>query len=330
MESAGHRVMVTVRDLPSATGLLDHYGIPYIVIGTRGGSLAAKGLKQLLLDVKLAAIGIRNSVNLAIGSSITVAHASRISQMRSIVFDDDDDEVQPLMAKFGHPFAHLLVSPAALKGRRRRKSTLWYEGYHELAYLHPSRFTPDSSVLNVAGLQSGDNYFIMRFNLFRAHHDVGVKGLTLKQKVMLAERLSEHGRVFITTEGELEQELEPHRFPVAPHHIHSFMAYATLFVGDSQTMTSEAAVLGVPALRCNTLARSISYLNEQEEKYGLTFSYLPSQFDIMMAKMDELLAMPNLREEWQRRRQTMLNDKIDVTTYMHNLIENYYTKNPPF
>ena len=43
-----------------------------------------------------------------------------------------------------------------------------------------------------------------------------------------------------------------------------------MFIGDSQTMTSEAAVLGVPSLRCNSFAGRISYINEQEFKYGLT------------------------------------------------------------
>lgn len=320
----GHKVVVTVRDLPPATTLLGHYGIPYIIIGSRGGSLAGKGLTQLLLDIRMVKLGRKHSVDLAIGSSITVAHASRLGMMRSVVFDDDDDEVQPLMTRFGHPFAHRLLSPAALRGHRRQRSAVYYEGYHELAYLHPGRFTPDPAIPAMAGLKPGEKYFIMRFNLFKAHHDTGVHGLTLARKLRLAERLSEEGKVFVTTEGKLEPELEKYRFPVAPHLIHSFLAGATLFAGDSQTMTSEAAVLGVPALRCNTLARSISYLNEQELKYGLTYGFLPAEFENMMKKIDELLSMPNLKEEWQRRRHVMLSEKIDVTSFMLNYLEDYY------
>lgn len=33
--------------------------------------------------------------------------------------------------------------------------------------------------------------------------------------------------------------------------------------------------------------------------------------------------MPNLKEEWQRRRQKMLSEKIDVTAFMVWFIENY-------
>ncbi|MBK7488915.1 MAG: hypothetical protein IPI74_03700 [Bacteroidales bacterium] len=55
-------------------------------------------------------------------------------------------------------------------------------------------------------------------------------------------------------------------------------------------MTSEAAVLGVPAIRCNTFAGRISYLEEEEKVYGLTYAFHPMEFDRMMAKIKELLS----------------------------------------
>jgi uncharacterized protein len=76
-------------------------------------------------------------------------------------------------------------------------------------------------------------------------------------------------------------------------------------------------------LRCNSFAGRIAYLDEQEKKYRLTFAYTPDNFNAMFEKMKELLAMPALKEEWQRRRQIMLNDKIDLTSYMLHFIENY-------
>ncbi|MBE0673397.1 MAG: DUF354 domain-containing protein [Bacteroidales bacterium] len=319
----GHNVTVTVKDLPSATRLLDLYGIPYIIIGTRGKSVAGKGLNQIIFDMKLVALAFRKRIDLALGSSITIAHASRLSPMKSVVFDDDDDEVQPLMTRYGHPFAHALLSPESLRGRRRRADTIYHESFHELAYLHPSRFTPDASVLGEAGLEEGEPYFIMRFSAFKAHHDTGISGISLADKLRLSEYLSARGKLFITTEGDIEPELARYRLSVASHRIHSLMSYATMLVGDSQTMTSEAAVLGVPALRCNSFAGRIAYLEEQEKRYGLTYAYTPDNFNAMFEKMKELLAMPSLGEEWQRRRQIMLNDKIDLTDFMVRFIENY-------
>jgi predicted glycosyltransferase len=96
-----------------------------------------------------------------------------------------------------------------------------------------------------------------------------------------------------------------------------------MLIGDSQTMTSEAAVLGTPAIRCNTFVRRISYLEEEEFKYNLTYGFLPTDSEAMFGKIEELLAMSNLKQEWQRRREIMLANKIDVTAFFVWFIENY-------
>jgi uncharacterized protein len=96
-----------------------------------------------------------------------------------------------------------------------------------------------------------------------------------------------------------------------------------MLIGDSQTMTSEAAVLGTPAIRCNTFVGRISYLEEEEHTYNLTYGFLPTNSDAMFVKINELLAMPGLKAVWQKRRQKMLKDKIDVTAFYVWFIENY-------
>ncbi|MBE0676971.1 MAG: DUF354 domain-containing protein [Bacteroidales bacterium] len=326
MKKKGHNILVTVKNLPSATELLDLYGIPYMLIGARGGTIAAKALRQLQFDLSMIRIARQFNIDIGLGSSITLAHASRFCKMKSVIFDDDDDKVQPLMTKFGHPFTDLIVSPSSLVNARASRKALFYPGYHELAYLHPARFRPDSGVLNDAGVAAGERYFIMRFNAFLAHHDTGVKGLSAAQKMILVKQIEPHGRVFITTEAEIEPELSGYQLRLSPEKAHSLLSYATMFIGDSQTMTSEAAVLGVPALRCNTLAGSISYLREQEETYGLTYAYKPEEFNRLQDKIESLLGNPDLHGEWQRRRSAMLKEKIDVTAFMIWLVENYPEK----
>jgi hypothetical protein len=323
MKERGHDITVTVRELPSATSLLGLYDIPYILIGKRGRSVAGKALSQVRLNLAMLSLVRKKKIDLGIGSSITIAHVSRISRMKSIVFDDDDDEVEPLMVKYGHPFADTLVSPDALTGKRKKKGTVYYAGYHELAYLHPSRFTPDPAVLDEAGVSENEKFFIMRFNAFKAHHDTGIKGLSAGQKLELVNYLSAIGKVFITTEKEIEPELERFRLRIAPHKAHSLLYYSSMLIGDSQTMTSEAAVLGVPSLRCNSFAGRISYLEEQEKKYGLTFAFTPENFTGLKNKLKELLSMSGLRSEFHRRRDRMLTDKIDVTGFMGRLAEGF-------
>jgi len=314
LEEKGNVVVWTVKEIDVAKRLLNFYGFKYIVFEKKSDGLLGKILKQIQYDIKMLRICKNEKIDVAIGTSVTIAHVSKISKLKSIVFDDDDDDVQPLVTKYVNPFADSLLSPSALFGKRKRKDTIYYPGYHELAYLHPNRFVPDKNILKEAGLEENEKFFIMRFNVFKAHHDVGVQGLTLAQKLKLIAILEPHGKVFITTERDTEPVLKKYQLKVSPEKIHSLMAFATIFLGDSQTMTSEAAVLGIPSLRCNTFAGRISYIEEEEEKYQLTFGFKPKQFDEMVIKLNELLSFQNLRDEWQNRRLIMLRNchKINV------------------
>lgn len=323
LKEKGNTPLVTVRDIPAAKELLSLYNIPFVEIGSKSDSIGGKLVNQIKYDLRLSKIVKEQNIDLAIGTSITIAHVSKISKVKSLVFDDDDDEVQPLMTKLGHPFADYVVSPSALVNHRKKRNAIFYSGYHELAYLHPKNFTPDPEVLKSAGLKEGEKYFVLRFNSFKAHHDIGVQGLSIENKRKLVNILSLYGKLFITTEREIDPEFEKYKISIPPHKIHSFLAYAIMFLGDSQTMTSEAAVLGIPSIRSNSLVGRISYLEEEEHKYGLTFGFKPRDSERMFSKIKELLARPDLKEEWQKRRQKMLADKIDVTPFMVWFVENY-------
>lgn len=317
----GHQVTVVVKEIPSAMRLLDLYGIPYLNIGKKDDALMKKGLDQLTYDYRLLKMVREHHIDIGVGSSINIAHVSKLCKMKSIILDDDDDEVEPLFVKFGHPFADTILSPVDTP--RRSKKTVYVNTYHELAYLHPNRFIPDPSVLADAGVEEGEPYFILRFNAFKAHHDVGVVGLTIENKRRLVEYLKTQGKVFITTERDIDDEFKPYQLKVSPEKAHSLMYYATMLVGDSQTMTSEAAVLGTPAIRCNTFVGRIHYLEEEEHKYNLTYGFRPEQSEAMFQKIEELLSMPNLKQEWQSRRQKMLSEKIDYAQFLTWFIENY-------
>lgn len=321
--SKGHKVTWTIKEIEVVRQLLNHYGFSYHVFPKKSDSLVGKTLMQLRYDWMLLQLCWSEQIDIAIGTSVSVAHVSKLSRVNSIMFDDDDDEVQPLVTKYVSPYASTLVSPDVLRGKRKRKDTLFFPGYMELAYLHPKRFTPNPLVLHEIGVNKGEPFFIMRFNAFKAHHDVGIKGLSLEQKLKLIEILKPHGKIFITTERNIEPELRQYQMSVSPEKAHSLLAYAKIFIGDSQTMTSEAAVMGIPSLRCNSFAGRISYLEEQENRYGLTFGFLPDHFDKLLTKLNELLCNPNLKAEWQEKRQRMLNDKIDVTSFMFWFIETY-------
>jgi predicted glycosyltransferase len=313
---------VVTKDIASVKYLLTVFNIPFTVIGTKKDSLTAKALLQLWYNLRCFLIVKREKIDIMIGS-VTVAYLTRLTKCPSLLLDDDDDDVEPLMVKYVHPHISQILSPTALQGMRSCKDTIYYSGYHELAYLHPNRFKPDASIFEEIGLKEGEPFFVLRFNVFKAHHDIGVQGLSIENKRKLIAYLEKKGKVFITTERSIDEEFKKYQLLLKPEKVHSLLYYATMFIGDSQTMTSEAAMLGTPAIRSNSFVGRIAYLEEQEHKYGLTYGFLPEKFEEMKAKIQELLAMPDLKEEWNKRRQVMLKDKIDVSAFYIWFVENY-------
>ena len=304
---------------PVIEHLAGFYDLPVIRMGRKGKGLLQKYLFQLFYLLKTIWIVRKFKITLGLGVSMNLPLVSKFTKMKSIGFDDDDIKATPVFARYANR-ATVILTPSALAHENRGDHHITYPGYHELAYLHPDRFSPDASVLEILGVKQEEKWFVVRFNAFSAHHDVGEEGMTFEQKKQVVEKLKEKGKVFISSESAIDPAFMDHQLPDRPELMHSILAFASLYVGESQTMTSEAAVLGTPALKCNTFAGRLSVPDEMEEKYGLCYSYQPKEFGKMMGKIDELLTMPDLGEEWQKRREKMLEDRIDVTGFFMEMV----------
>jgi predicted glycosyltransferase len=323
LTNRGHRLLVTVKLIPEAIKLLDFYKINYINIGKKPVSIKKKIIKQLWFNFKILSIVKKNKIDLGIGTSFSLAHVSKISKMKSIILDDDDDDVEPLFVKYAHNFCDTLLSPEVLKGKRKRTDTIFYRGFHELAYLHPNRFMPDSSVLKEIGLAIYDDFFVLRFNAFRAYHDKGVYGLSSNQKKELIKMLEPKGKIFISSEGNIEPEFKKFQLKLSFDKIHSLLYYAKLFITDSQTMASEAAILGTPTVRLNSLVGKLTYLEYEEQSYKMVYNFKPQHFEKLVLKVNELIGDPKLKIKFNERRIKFIKNHIDVTSFLVWFIENY-------
>lgn len=324
LEQRGHHLFYSVREIPVAIRLMEHYGMtPYLNLGSKKDSLVGKAWTVLRQDAQMLDYVKANHIDLGLSSGMVLGHVSKLTRMKSFMMDDDDDAAEPLVVKYGHPNNEVVFTPRCI--HRKTPHAVYYAGTHELFYLHPNRFTPDPSVLEKAGLRPEERFFIMRFVALKGHHDVGQQGLSLEQKCRLLDLLKPFGRVIVTSERALEPEFEQYRLPVPPEEIHSLMAFSSMFLGDSQTMTSEAAILGVPALKCNTFAGKLSVPNELEQQYGLCYAYQPEAFEQMYVQVEQLLHRDpeTLRQEWQQKCQRFLEEHIDVTSYIVEFIEKW-------
>jgi predicted glycosyltransferase len=171
------------------------------------------------------------------------------------------------------------------------------------------------------GQSKDDTFIILRFVSWSASHDIGQHGI--KNKIELVRELEKYGRVFITSEGELEKGLEKYKIKVSPEKLHDLLFYASLYVGEGATTASECAILGTHAIYVNTLR--LGYTDEEEEKYNLVYNFSDEKTMEKQAfdKALELLENNNLRKEGKGKREKLLKDKIDVTAFMVWFIENY-------
>jgi predicted glycosyltransferase len=311
LQARGHECRVTARDKDVTLRLLEAWGIPYTVLAPLGRTLPARAFELLRREARFLALARGFRPDLITGTSAHAARVARLTGARSAVLNEDDARVVPLFRWVAYPFATAIVTPDSLGYESRGRRHLTYASYHELFYLHPKRFTPDPGVRRELGLGEGEPYAVVRLSALEAHHDVGARGIRedLLHGVMGVAR--RRGiRVFVSGEKPLAPGLESLRIPIAPERMHDAMAFAEFFLGDSQTMTAEAAVLGTPAFRLSGFVGRLTYL-EELRAYGLAFGFKPGQEDALVQALESLLGREERRGDMAARRGRMLAEKID-------------------
>ena len=316
MENKGHKFLITSRNKEIEHYLLNSYNIPFIGRGKGEKSVFGKIIYLLKADYLIFkyALKFKPDIFLSFGS-IYPAHASFLLRKPHLAFDDTEHSTGQY--KLYSPFTEVVLIPSCFTKDLGIKQ-IRFDGYMELCYLHPKRFTADTSVLDLLGVKQDEKYVIMRFVSWNASHDIGHSGLSLEMKRNAVKELSKYAKVFISSEGELPEDLQKYQIKIPPEKMHDALAFATLFVGEGATMASECACLGTPAIYVNSLTAGTL---EEQERYGLLFGFRNS--DGVLEKSIELLNTPNLKQEYQQRRQKMLSDKIDVTAFMVWFVENY-------
>ncbi len=316
----GDKVLFTCRDREHVVHLLRTYGFVYENFGKHYKSLKGKifGLAKNELQMLSTAIRFKPDMFISHGSTIA-AHASFVVRKPHIALEDTFNMEQ---VRLSMPFTDVVLTgdyEHPLLGRKEIR----YPGYHELAYLHPNVFTPDETVLDGLGVDKSEKYAIVRFVAWAATHDVGHKGMSYDNKKRLVDSLSKHAKVLISSEGELPPDLKKYQIEIKPEDMHNVMAFAHLFVGESATMASECACLGVPAIYIDNVGRG--YTDHQQERYGLVFNYNESEHGQQQAilKAAELADRNHDDETYKVKRRLLLNDMIDVSQFMEWFVSNY-------
>lgn len=317
LQERGHEIKIVARAKENTKRVLEEYGFEYEVCRYYK-SISGKAFGMLMNDLWLYKRSrlFKPDIFVSPGSPYS-AHVSRLLKKPHIAFSDT--EIAGLVIKLTLPFTDKICTSKSFYldlGPKQKR----FDGYYELAYLHPKYFTPNKEVLKKYQLE--ENYIILRLSALASHHDVNATGLNFKTEDELEEYLrvlDKYGKVIISSETRQWETIKDRQLKIYPKDLHDLVFFSSLCIGEGATMASEAAILGVPSIYISSTQRG--YLNELEQKYGLVYTL--QERNQGLKKAIEILSNESSKSEWLFRRKKMLNEKVDVVEFMVETIEKY-------
>lgn len=311
-------VIVVISNKDILKNLLVENNIKFQLLSEYGKNQSpiSKLLKLVRTSWKLLQITIKYKPDALIGCLSQIAWVGFLTRKKTLFFAEDDFAYTSIQCRITYPFVTNVITAEEVNVGPFSKKQIKYPAYHKLAYLHPDVFQKNHSVLKKYQISSP--YFIVRIVSLSAHHDNNIVGVSRPMLEEIIEKLSSYGRIIISSEKKLSNDFEKYQLNIDVSDMHQLMFHAKGIISDSQSMTMEACLLGIPNLRINSFKGKISVLNNLESNYNLTKSYLPSEFNI--EHLDFILNADI--SEFDKNRNKLLEDKINPTPFYLSEIEN--------
>lgn len=317
LRNKGIQTLYVIREKDVLTKLLDNENEQYVNILPEGRASGSIGMLTGLMkrNIRLYPLVKKEKPDLLIGTDPSIAHIGKLLSVPALTVLEDDVHVIPKLAKMTFPFTSHIIAPEACDCGKWNYKKIPYAGYMKLSYLHPAYF-------NIPRVEHG-KYFLIRTSKLDAHHDNGIKGLNRNVLSKIINMLKPFGDIRISAEGTIAEEFREYELQINPSDMHNVLYNSQMLISDSQSMTMEAAMLGIPSIRVSDFAGRISVLEELEHKYNLTYGIKSGDTDKLFSTIHWLLNLENPRDEFQEKRRIMLNDKIDVAEFFFWLISEY-------
>lgn len=307
----GHVLKVVARNKDILLKLLEEEEVEYEIFGIHKKSLIGKITATTLVIFSYLKIFNRFKPDIVISkASFYSTFIGRITGVKSVIFPDS--EVVKVTNKVVVPLANKVVTPETFELNYGSKH-IKVPGLFENCYLHPSILRITEQYGKTAGLIAP--YAIVRFIGWTANHDVGNSGFSLEEKINIVKKIAEKFTVYISSEATLPAELVEYELKTPKSAIHNVLYGAGLYVGDSQTMATEAALLGTPAIRSNSFVgpNDMSNFRILEHKYGMLRN-VPKDGNIL--ELIEELSAEGTKDLWLQKR----NEYFDAVGNTNQLI----------
>ena len=312
----GYTVLFTCREKEFEIELLKAEGFEYVSFGKHYKKLVKKLWGLVKFNFKLLKLAFRYKPDIFLSAgSMYASHAAFLYRKPHITFEDTGNMEQ---VRLYLPFTKYVFTPQALN-KKLGKNQVEYNSFHELAYLNPDIFYPDTEIYKFLGIEESEKYVLLRFVAWNATHDLGLGGLTAEQKSAIVDHLLKKGyRIFISSEGELPEALKAYRIKIPPEKIHHVLSFADFTISEGATMASESGVLGTPCVYVNGI-RACNV--EDLENYSLAYNLKPGTNAVteILAAVDSIKPKTSYTENLQ----AFLENKVDINSFLVWFITNY-------
>lgn len=316
LQEKGHDIKLVARAKENTKKIIEEQGF-----SAEYGPHYSKLIKKLIgipyIDYWLfkVARGYRPDIFVSFGSPYS-AHVSRILRKPHIAFIDT--EIASFAINLMLPFTDTVYTSNSFNlelGKKQKR----FDSYLELAYLHPSYFSPNRHVLEKYGLKE-KSYILLRLSALSSHHDINAQGFSFNSGNELKdyiEKLEDYGQIIIFSEEKNWEHIDKYSLMIDPKDFHNILHYSKICIGEGATMVSEAAILGVPSIYVSNTKRG--YLDELENKYDLCYTLINKEEALKKAIL--IIENKEHQMQWDKKRELMLDEKVDLVKYIVDEIE---------
>ena len=152
----------------------------------------------------------------------------------------------------------------------------------------------------------------------------GINGIDDEALIQIVNFLKDKGKIVLSNERKVPNEVLKYCIFPEKDNIENYIYYAKIFIGDSTTMCSEAAVLGTPSIEYDDWWYRCAQMLEIQEKYEYNYGVKPGNIDLLIKILKKILNAYSLDQiSKEELINNILNNCEDVSKFQTYLYANY-------
>ncbi len=318
LDKNNHKILIIARDREFIHTLLGKYNFKYINRGKGSNSVIGKFIYMFRANYKILKEAIKFKPDIFLSFSSPYAAQVSFLMRKPHITMNDSEHTDNIHSKFTYPFSSVILTPSNYQSNLGFKH-IRFDNVVEGLYIHNKYFKPKESIKKELGIRDNEEYVLLRFVSWNAHHDLGQTGIDINAKRRLIKLLKTKYKIFISSENELPEEFREYRINISPEKMHHVLAFATMFIGESSTMGSESALMGTKAIVINSLPVACNIKREEDAGIAKYFLSAKNIFPYIVDLMED----DKLKKTTRKKAIKMQKYFIDATQFLVWFIEEY-------